>query len=71
MNPYPNLPYTGDTTQAYPEVENWCVNYIGDWGEEWAKLGDDVTAQIVFPNYCSTYYFRTEQQLLMFELRWA
>jgi hypothetical protein len=47
MNPYPNLPYTGYTTQAYPEVENWCVNYIGDWGEEWAKLGDDVTEQLL------------------------
>ena len=71
MNPYPHLPYVGRTTEAYPAVENWCVAHIGDWDIEWAKLGDDITAMAIIPDYRSTYYFRTEQQRLMFELRWS
>ena len=71
QQPIPKLIYTGYTTEAWPIVEQWCLDHIGEWNVEWYKLGEDVTAQIVYPDYRSTYLFRTEQQLLMFKLKWS
>lgn len=70
MSPFPHLVYAGYTTEAYPEVERWCWDNIGEWNQEWAKLCDDITAMAIIPDYRSTYYFRTEQQLA-FTLRWS
>jgi len=71
QQPIPELIYKGYTTEAWPEVVAWCEKNIGEWNVDWYKLGEDIAAQIVFPDYRSTYLFRTEKQLLAFKLRWS
>jgi hypothetical protein len=71
QQPIPELIYTGYTTEAWPEVVDWCEKNIGEWNQDWYKLGEDAAAQIVFPDYRGTYLFRTEQQLLAFTLKWS
>ena len=65
------LTHVAYTTHPWPEVEDWCNTNIGQWNEEWYKLGEDIAAQIFNPEYRSTYFFRTEEQALMFTLRWT
>ena len=65
------LKYPAYTTHPYPEVQDWCVANIGAWNEDWYKLGEDPAARFLDPEYRSTYFFRTEQQVVLFILRWA
>ena len=71
MKPHKDLVYPAYTHHPYPEVEQWCQDQIGPWNEEWYKLGDDPAAQIFNPGYRSVYYFRTEEQALLFTLKWS
>jgi len=65
------LKYSATTPHPYPDVENWCVENIGPWNETWYKLGADPAASIFDPDYRSTYFFKTEQDQLLFMLRWG
>ena len=66
-----SLTHVAYTKHPYPDVEDWCKKNIGVWNEEWYKLGEDPLGLVFDPGYRSTYLFRTEQQVLMFNLRWA
>ena len=65
------LKYTAYTTHPWQEVQQWCHDNVGPWNEKWYKLGEDPAAQIFNPGYRSTYFFTTEQDQLMFILRWS
>lgn len=71
MKPHPSLKYTAYTSHPWPAVQDWCERNIGEWNVEWYKLGEDAAAQVFNPGYKSTYLFRTEEQSIMFNLRWA
>lgn len=65
-----DLTHVAYTLHPYPDVQDWCEENIGEFDVEWYKLGEDI-AGLFDPEYRSTYYFRTEQQALMFTLRWG
>jgi hypothetical protein len=69
--PDTDWPYVCYTSHPYPEVCAWCVQNIGQFNQEWYKLGEDIAAQIVITDYKSTYMFRDQRDAVLFELRWA
>jgi hypothetical protein len=73
--PYPRfnkeLKYKATTLHAWPYVEIWCVENIGSWNIDWYKMGIDPADSIFNPDYRTIYFFKTEQQALLFMLRWG
>jgi hypothetical protein len=72
--PYPSpvehLLYRATTEYPYPEVEQWCLDHVGPWKDTWYKLGQDMAAVIV--DYrTQEYWFKFEEDRLMFVLRWG
>ena len=68
--PDPDWPYICYTSHSYPEVQDWCETNIGQFDQEWYKLGEDIMASIM-SDYKSTYMFRQYEHAVLFELRWA
>jgi len=71
------LPYGMQTDRnILREAESWCIE---QWGPRWQVSGNPKGTWTVFwggnhvENYPSTYqwWFETEQQQLMFTLRWG
>jgi hypothetical protein len=52
------------------EVADWCAVNIGDFDQDWYKLGEDIAAQSIMSDYKSTYMFRDERHAVLFKLRW-
>ena len=65
------LKYVAYTKHSWVDVQPWLNDNIGPWNESWYKLGEDSAAQVIDPEYRSTYYFKTEQHQLLFKLRWS
>jgi len=60
----------------WAEVEQWCLEHIGEWDQDWYRLGIDVAqlaVAIELEDYGieTTWYFKDEQKMVMFLLRWA
>jgi hypothetical protein len=69
--PDADWPYVCYTSHPYPEVQAWCEQNIGQFNQEWYKLGEDIAAQSIMSDYKSTYMFRDQRDAMLFELRWA
>jgi len=63
-------PYVEYTSHPWPEVCAWCEQNIGEFDQDWYKLGEDIAAQSIMTDYKSTYLFKREQDVLLFRLRW-
>jgi len=63
-------PYVCYTKHPYSEVQDWCWANIGEFNQDWYKLGEDILANLI-PDYKSTYMFRKEEHAVLFQLRWA
>ena len=68
--PDPDWPYICYTSHPWPEVCDWCKINIGEFDQEWYKLGEDIAAQGIYSDYKSTYMFRDERHAVLFKLRW-
>jgi hypothetical protein len=68
--PDADWPYVCYTSHPYPEVCDWCQINIGEFDQEWYKLGEDIAAQSIMTDYKSTYMFRDERHAVLFKLRW-
>ena len=68
--PDPEWPYVCYTSHDWPEVCDWCAANIGEFDRDWYKLGEDIAALSINPDYKSTYLFRREQDAVLFKLRW-
>ena len=69
--PDPEWPHVCYTSHPWEEVVYWCKYNIGDYDKDWFKLGEDIAAQSINPDYKSTYLFRREQDAVLFRLRWT
>jgi hypothetical protein len=69
--PDADWPYVCYTSHPYPEVCAWCEQNIGQFNQEWYKLGEDIAAQSIMSDYKSTYMFRDQRDAMLFQLRWA
>jgi hypothetical protein len=68
--PNSDWPYVCYTSHPYPAVQDWCWENIGEFDQDWYKLGEDILANMI-SNYKSTYMFRKEEHAVLFQLRWA
>jgi hypothetical protein len=68
--PDSDWPHVCYTSHPWPEVCDWCRANIGEFDQEWYKLGEDIAAQSIYIDYKSTYLFRDERHAVLFKLRW-
>lgn len=53
------------------EAQLWCEATIGEFDRDWYKLGIDPAEYVIDGRTRSTWYFKREQDAVMFKLRWA
>ena len=51
-------------------VQQWCETYIGEFDKQWYKLGIDPILWINGDTR-SIWFFKEEQHLIWFKIRWA
>jgi len=51
-------------------AEAWCIDNIGPFGENWYKLGMDI-AHLIDLKWNTEWYFKNEQDYILFSLVWA
>jgi len=69
--PDPEWPYVCYTDAHWSDVQVWCEQTIGECDQHWYKLGEDIAAQSINPDYKSTYMFRDERHAVLFKLKWT
>lgn len=57
--------------QEWDVVEQWCEANFGEFGQRWYKLGVDPMAFALGNDYRTRWYFKTQQDAVFFQLRWA
>ena len=57
----------------WPDVQDWCEQYIGKFDDTWYKLGIDPVDQIFNQDREteSVWYFRHERDAVLFKLKWS
>ena len=55
----------------WPEVEDWCLLYIGQFDQDWYKLGIDPAEWVINNKARTTWLFNKHEHATMFALRWA
>lgn len=65
------FPYECRTTWTWTEVADWCEANIGAYNQEWFRYGSDIAMGIDGEPIIDRYRFRTEQQAILFRLRWS
>lgn len=53
------------------DVEQWCNDYIGQFDQDWYKLGIDPAESLITNNIHTTWYFKNQKDIILFELKWA
>lgn len=52
------------------QAQDWCTESVGEFNVDWYKLGIDPAASL-FGDNTTTWYFKDEQKMLLFMLRWS
>ena len=52
-------------------AQAWCEIYIGKFDDEWYKLGIDPMDYVLNSRARTTWYFKREEDIILFSLRWA
>lgn len=53
-------------------VQQWCEKYIGNFAEDWYKLGIDPMQGVFDDNtWATTWLFRKKEHAILFSLRWV
>jgi hypothetical protein len=55
----------------WPLAQEWCEENIGPFGEQWYKLGIDILGFLDGPKWQTEWYFKREQDAVLFQLKWA
>lgn len=58
-------------TPEWWDAEHWCVAIVGDFGQDWYKLGIDPAEYVIDGRTRTTWYFKQEKHAMMFRLKWA
>jgi hypothetical protein len=52
-------------------IQLWCESVIGEFDQDWYKLGINPTQYIIDGLTQTTWYFKQEKHAILFKLRWA
>jgi hypothetical protein len=53
----------------WPEIQEWCVANIGEFDQDWYKMGIDPMAHI-FGDQRTSWFFKRKADAILFALRW-
>ena len=56
--------------EDWEAAQAWCNHYIGKFDEDWYKLGIDPAEYILFGETRTTWYFKREEDIVLFMLKW-
>lgn len=65
------FPYECTTRWTWTEVADWCETNVGAYDREWFRYGSDIAMGVGGEPIIDRYRFRTEQQAVLFRLRWS
>jgi len=54
----------------WAEAQEWCEIYIGKFNEHWYKIGIDPMDYVINDRIRTTWYFKREEDVVLFSLRW-
>ena len=54
----------------WSDAQNWCEEYVGEFNEDWYKLGIDPAASL-FGDDTTTWFFKEEEKMMLFMLKWS
>ena len=58
-------------TQDYAEIQDWCLENLGEFDDKWYKLGIDPAGMVLSHLTPKTiWYFKEEKDAVLFSLRW-
>lgn len=65
------FPYRVQTNHPYSVVVPWCESTIGQFDNEWYRLGSDIAAGLL-PRHLNqdTYLFANQEHAALFALKW-
>ena len=66
----PELKYKVKIKCDWQSASDWCKENVGEFNLDWLKLGIDPAAAL-FDDHKTTWYFKREQDAIMFILRWS
>lgn len=55
----------------WPEIQDWCEKYIGEFDKDWYKLGIDPMEFLLDDEIKTTWLFKEEEKAVFFMLRWS
>lgn len=55
----------------WPEIQRWCRDNIGEFNQDWYKLGIDPMSFFNDGSVQTTWYFKQEKHAVLFFLKWS
>lgn len=65
------FPYQCITRYPYPEVQQWCLDNVGEFDITWYRYGQDILAGVFGKEIVNTYRFLHEKDAVAFTLKWG
>jgi hypothetical protein len=57
-------------TPDWYEAQMWCQIYVGEFNVDWYKLGIDPMDYVDTGRTKTKWYFKREEDIILFSLRW-
>ena len=69
---HPDLPHRVILQNAdWTSAQAWCDQHVGNFGQDWYKLGIDPLASMVHGPLQTIWFFRREADAVAFSLKWS
>jgi hypothetical protein len=65
------FPYAVTTHYPYMQVVPWVEENIGTFDRDWYRYGSDIASGVTGWEQKDIYRFRTEQDAVIFRLKWS
>lgn len=66
----PDLKYMIRIECDWVAAQDWCNENVGEFDVDWYKLGIDPAASL-YGDYTTTWFFKDEEKMFLFALKWA
>jgi hypothetical protein len=58
-------------TRDWDLAQKWCEKFVGEFNEDWYKLGIDPMLSVLEDDHSTTWYFKKSHDAAWFALRWS
>ena len=65
------FPWECKTSHHYEQVEPWCRENFGPFGNRWFRYGTDIAQGIMPGPHYDHYRFQDEKDAVLFQLKWS